>query len=159
VVADGGETLSTRNFHAGALVLRARRSGSRGALILEYAAHAAAGELSALASPVTAQHASVGSGMESHASFAPLAAQPAEQALQRYADALAAEIAVAVRAVRQRAQAPRGTGVRALYARTQQRLPSDVADRPLTENLRAATELLIETFCSRWLKLARIASP
>jgi uncharacterized paraquat-inducible protein A len=54
--------------------------------------HAAAGALSVLAPPVTAQHASVGSAMESHAAFASLAAQLAEQALQRYADALAAEM-------------------------------------------------------------------
>ena len=60
-----------------------------GAMALEYTAQAAAAEVRLLATPAAAQHASVGGGMESHASFAPLAARQTDAALRRYDDAVA----------------------------------------------------------------------
>src|SRR4029453_13596606 len=71
-----------------------------GAMMLEYTAHAAAAAVRALAAPVANQTTVVGSGVESHASFAPLAARMAEDALDSAAVAIATELVVAMRALR-----------------------------------------------------------
>jgi histidine ammonia-lyase len=113
-----------------------------GAMALEYTAHAAAAEVRLLAAPAAAQHTSVGSGMESHASFATMAARHTDLALERYADAVATELAVAVRAVRIRGQAPAGAGTRELFDRAASALPADLGNRPPAADLARARDLL-----------------
>jgi histidine ammonia-lyase len=83
----------------------------------------------------------VAAGIESHASFAPTAARLTEAALERYAGALAAELVVAVRALRLAGREPRGAGSRRLFERARH-LPRGLRDRSLTEDLRAARMLV-----------------
>jgi histidine ammonia-lyase len=104
--------------------------------------HGAAGELGALATPAAAQHVSIAGGIESHASFAPTAARLTEAALERYADALAAELVVAARALRLAGREVNGAGTRALFGQARRRLAPDLRDRPLTEDLHAARVLV-----------------
>jgi histidine ammonia-lyase len=122
--------------------LAAGPGASSGALILEYTAHGAAGEISARAAPAVTYHASIAAGIESHASFAPTAARLAAAALDHYADALAAELVVAIRALRLAGRAPRGAGTRALHARAGAALAADLGDRPLAQDLRNARSVV-----------------
>src|SRR4051794_37720703 len=86
-----------------------------GAMILEYTAHAAAGEVRSLATTAGSQTTSVQSGIESHASFAGHAARHTSEALSRIAVAVSAELVLAVRALRLRGAPPQGRGTRALF--------------------------------------------
>jgi histidine ammonia-lyase len=120
--------------------LAATRAADSGAMTLEYTAHAAAADVRLLATPAAAQHASVGAGMESHASFAPAAARHTGAALDRYADALATELVLAVRALRLADRAPAGS--RALWDRAAAALPAEPSDRSLTGDLARARIVL-----------------
>jgi histidine ammonia-lyase len=122
--------------------LAATGEASSGAMALEYTAHAAAAEVRLLATPASAQHTSVGAGMESHASFAALAAGPADAALGRYADAIATELVLASRALRVAGRAATGEGTRSLFERAGVELGSDLEDRPLAGDLAHARALL-----------------
>ena len=124
--------------------LAAGPGASSGALILEYTAHGAAGEISALAAPAVTYHASIAAGIESHASFAPTAARLGQLTLDHYADAIAAELVVALRALRLAGRAPTGAGTRALYARAVAALPGELGDRPLAIDLRLARAVVFE---------------
>jgi histidine ammonia-lyase len=110
-------------------------------MALEYTAHAAAAEVRQLAAPAAAQHTSVGGGMESHASFAPVAARASDVALDRYADAVATELAVAIRALRMRGAPPGGAGTRELFHRATAALPADLGHRPPADDLARARAL------------------
>jgi histidine ammonia-lyase len=114
-----------------------------GAMMLEYTAHAAAAGVRALAAPVANQTTDVGSGVESHASFAPLAARMAEQALDDAAVAVATELVVAMRALRLRQEEPAGIPAADLYTRAAAVLDPDLEDRPLAADLEAARRLLV----------------
>jgi histidine ammonia-lyase len=114
-----------------------------GGMMLEYTAHPAAAEVRVLATPVTAQTTSVGGGVESHASFAPLAARMTERALDAAAVVVATELLVAVRALRIRGVEPSGTPAADLFRRAAAVLDADVEDRPLAEDLEAARQLLV----------------
>jgi histidine ammonia-lyase len=113
-----------------------------GAMMLEYTAHSAAAAVRGLAAPVANQTTTVGGGVESHASFAPLAAQMAAQALDAAAAAVATELVVAMRALRIRGREPSGIPAADLYARAAAVLDPDVEDRPLAADLEAARRLL-----------------
>jgi histidine ammonia-lyase len=93
-----------------------------------------------LAAPAAAQHTSVGAGIESHASFAPAAARQTGGALDRYADALATELVLAVRALRLADRAPAGS--RALWERAVAELPAGLEDRALAGDLASARMIL-----------------
>jgi histidine ammonia-lyase len=121
--------------------LATARDTDPGAMALEYTAHAAAAEVRQLAAPAAAQHTSVGGGMESHASFAPVAARASDVALDRYADAVATELAVAIRALRMRGAAPGGAGARELFHRATAALPADLGHRPPADDLARARAL------------------
>jgi histidine ammonia-lyase len=121
--------------------LATARDTDPGAMALEYTAHAAAAEVRQLAAPAAAQHTSVGGGMESHASFAPVAARASDVALDRYADAVATELAVAIRALRLRGAAPGGAGARELFDRATAALPADLGHRPPADDLARARAL------------------
>jgi histidine ammonia-lyase len=118
-------------------------SGS-GAMMLEYTAHAAAAEVRVLAAPVTAQTTAVGGSVESHASFALLAARMAEQAVEAAGVAAAAELVVALRALRMRGVDPSGLPAADLYERAAEVLDPDMTDRPLVGDVEAARRLVLE---------------
>jgi histidine ammonia-lyase len=122
--------------------LAARPGSDSGAMILEYTAHAAAADVRVLAAPVATQTATVGGGIESHASFAPLAARRAEDALESAAVAVATELVVAVRALRMRGLAPSGSEAGDLYAAAAECLDPDLSDRALSDDIEAARALL-----------------
>ena len=124
--------------------LAARPGSDSGAMIVEYTAHAAAADVRLLAAPVTAQTATVGGGIESHASFAPFAARRTQDALESAAVAVATELVVAVRALRMRGLAPSGTAAGSLFAAAAGRLDADLADRALSDDVEAARRLLLE---------------
>ena len=122
--------------------LSSRPGPSSGAMILEYTAHAAAAEVRAMAAPVANQTTTVGGGVESHASFAPIAARLTQAALESATVALATELVLAVRALRMRGLAPSGTQAGELFARAAARLDADLSDRALSEDIEAASGLL-----------------
>jgi histidine ammonia-lyase len=114
-----------------------------GAMMLEYTVHAAAAEVRGLASPVATQSTVVGGGVESHASFAPLAASMAEQALDSASVAIATELVVAMRALRLRGQEVSGIPAAELFRSAASALNPDMDDRPLAEDVEAARRLLV----------------
>jgi histidine ammonia-lyase len=107
-------------------------------MALEYTAQAAAAEVRLLAAAATAQHASVGGGLESHASFAPLAARHTDAALDRYADAVATELVLAARALGIADRTPRGAGSRVLW----ERIAGDRPGGPFTADVARARIVL-----------------
>jgi histidine ammonia-lyase len=115
-----------------------------GALALEYTAHAAAADVRSLAAPVATQTATVGGGIESHASFAPLAARRAQEALESAAVVVATELVVAFRALRMRGSVPIEGELGELAAAAAQRLGPDLGDRALADDVEAARRLLLE---------------
>jgi histidine ammonia-lyase len=124
----------------------ARRPGPEsGALVVEYTAHAAAAEVRSLVTPVAAQTVSVSRGVESHSSLAPIAARRAHETLRALEVVIAAELVVAVRALRLAGREPVGAGTRPLFATASAVLNPDLADRPLHPDLEAA-----RVFISTW---------
>ena len=123
--------------------LAGTREASSGAMALEYTAHAAAAEVRLLATPAAAQHTVVGAGMESHASFAAQSATQTGAALDRYADAVATELVLAVRALDVAGRAAEGAGTQALLALAGDHLPRGVEDRPLADDVRHARTVLM----------------
>jgi len=113
-----------------------------GAMMLEYAAAAAAAEVRSLALPVAVQSASASLGVESHASFAPTALARLEQALAALEMLVATELVVALRALRLAGRKPAGEGTAQLYALAAAALPATLEDRPLGGDVRTAIELL-----------------
>jgi histidine ammonia-lyase len=126
--------------------LSLRPGPESGAMMLEYTAHAAAAEVRMLAAPVAGQTTSVGGGIESHASFAPLAARRTEEALRAAAVTVSTELAVAVRALRLRGLTPAGAAAGNLFAQAAERLDADLSDRPLGDDVETATELLFDAW-------------
>jgi histidine ammonia-lyase len=115
---------------------------SSGAMMLEYTAQDAAAHVRVLATPVATQTTTVGGGVESHASFAPLAARLLEEALDSAAVAVATELVVALRALRMRGQEPSGTPAADLFARAAARLDADLGDRALNDDIEEARRLV-----------------
>jgi histidine ammonia-lyase len=132
--------------------LSARPGPDSGAMMLEYTAHAAAADVLSVAAPVATHPITVGGGIESHASFAPLAARRAQEALDSAAVAVAVELVVAVRALRIRGLAPTGTGAGDLFDAATRRLDADLSDRALSDDVEAARSLLFDerAAAARW---------
>jgi histidine ammonia-lyase len=121
----------------------ARRPGPEsGALVIEYTAHAAVAEVRSLVTPVAAQTVSVSRGVESHSSLAPIAARRAHETLRALRVAVAAELVVAVRALRLAGQEPVGAGNRVLWEVASERLNPDLGDRPLHPDIEQARQLI-----------------
>jgi histidine ammonia-lyase len=118
--------------------LAERPGQDSGAMILEYTAHAAAADTRWRATPVAAQTVTVGGGLESHGSFAPLSARSTREALDSAAIAVSTELVVAVRALRMRGLAPSGGAAGRLFATADERLSPDLSDRALSEDVEAA---------------------
>jgi histidine ammonia-lyase len=117
---------------------------SSGAMMLEYTAQDAAAQVRVLATPVATQTTTVGGGIESHASFAPLAARLVDEALESAAVAVATELVVALRALRMSGQEPSSKQAADLFARAAARLDADLADRALSEDVEEARRLLFD---------------
>jgi histidine ammonia-lyase len=122
--------------------LSARPGPESGGMILEYTAHAAAAEARSLAAPVTNLTVTVAGGLESHASFAPVAARRTQEALDAAGVAVATELAAAVRALRLRGLEPAGTGAAELFAAAAARLDADLSDHALGDDVDAARQVL-----------------
>ncbi|MFF4270783.1 aromatic amino acid ammonia-lyase [Streptomyces sp. NPDC001536] len=123
---------------------------SSGVMILEYAAGAALGELRAFSAPASLGHAVLSRGVEEQASFASLAARQTLRACGAYRLVVACELVAAVRALRQRdlgpdPDLPVGRALELAMAV----LDEDQADRPLTDDVTAATALL-DRFTEIW---------
>ena len=84
----------------------------------------------------------MGGGVESHASFAPLAARLTREALDSARTAIATELVLAVRALRMRGLAPSGTDAGDLFAKATACLDADMGDRALNADIEAARRLL-----------------
>ncbi|WP_426568331.1 aromatic amino acid ammonia-lyase [Streptomyces canus] len=118
--------------------LAAGPASSSGTMILEYTAHSALAEVRACAAPASTGHAVLSRGLEEAASFAGQAARQTLRATDAYATVLACELVTAVRALRLHPARPRT----AVLTVADAALPDGVDDRPLTQDVRAAAELL-----------------
>ncbi|MFE9399525.1 aromatic amino acid ammonia-lyase [Streptomyces flavidovirens] len=117
--------------------------GSSGVMILEYAAGAALGDLSALSAPASLGHAVLSRGVEEQAGFASLAARQALRASDAYRHVVGCELVAAVRALRQRDLRPDPElPVGRAFSLADGALDSDHVDRPLTDDVTAAAALL-----------------
>lgn len=123
-------------------MLAANPGPDSGAMILEYTAHTAAGEVRWLAAPVSAQAISVGAGVESHGSLATLGARVAHRAIERAQEIVAVELVLAVRAMRMRGRRPGSAPLRGVYSIATAELPASLEDRPLHADLEAARRVL-----------------
>jgi histidine ammonia-lyase len=120
-------------------------SAGSGMMILEYSAAAAVAEILACATPAALGHVVLSHGMEEAASFATQAARKALRLTDAYRLVLGCELVAAVRALRRRGAAPApATPAGHAYARAAAVLPSAMDDRPLTNDVTAATTLLAE---------------
>lgn len=114
--------------------------GACGAMVLEYTAAAALGQLRAAATPVAIQAITLSRGLEEDGSFASLGAASALSTIAPYRTVVACELVVALRCLRLR-----GTPWPAALADVLElcaALPADVHDRDLTGDIAAAEELL-----------------
>lgn len=112
-----------------------------GALILEYTAHAALGELRATLAPIPSG-AVLAFGQEDVAPFTPAAARRLGVALQHAATVHGVEAVAAVRALRLAGPPPLPAAARRLFDLLDAALPGDLADRPLAGDIAAAAALL-----------------
>jgi histidine ammonia-lyase len=118
--------------------------GSSGIMILEYTASAALAELRMLAAPASLGTAVLSRGAEEHAAFSPQAARAAAAMVPRLRTMLACELVAAVRGLRQRAVAPTGAQLRAVYDQCRERLPADDGDHPLDVDVAAAEQVIAD---------------
>jgi histidine ammonia-lyase len=118
--------------------------GSSGIMILEYTASAALAELRGLAAPASLGTAVLSRGAEEHAASSPQAARAAAAMVPPLRTLLACELVAAARGLRQRAVAPSGERLRAVYDQCLQRLPADDEDHPLDLDVAAAEELIAD---------------
>ena len=114
--------------------------GASGAMLLEYAAGSALGDLRALAAPASLQNVVLSRGLEEDASFASLAARQALEAVEPLRILVAAELVCAHRCLTAR-PAPLTPTLGEAVALLDD-LGTDLADRDLSDDLAAATAAL-----------------
>ncbi|MEH0574880.1 aromatic amino acid lyase [Streptomyces sp. B21-108] len=124
--------------------LGAGPASSSGTMILEYTANSALAELRSCTTPASAGHAVLSRGLEEAASFAGQAARQTLRATDAYTTVLACELVAAVRALRMHPHPhphsmPSPTEVFAVAAAA---LPAGTEDRPLTDDVMTAAQLL-----------------
>ncbi|MEV5837547.1 aromatic amino acid ammonia-lyase [Nocardia sp. NPDC052112] len=118
-------------------------AGSSGVMLLEYTVAAAIAEIRAAAAPGSLGHTVISRGTEDHASFASQAATQLTDILEQATVVLACELISAVRALGQQGnEIDLATPLGAYLRRVRNQLDSRVADRPLSADLKAATEFL-----------------
>ena len=116
--------------------------GSSGVMILEYVAHDALAQLRQAALPVTIGTAVVSRGLEDHASFATQAARQTSHVATAYRFVLACELVAAVRALRMRSASVVDLPVRDAFDLAAEVLDPNLADRPLSEDIDHAANVL-----------------
>ncbi|MFJ9247845.1 aromatic amino acid ammonia-lyase [Streptomyces sp. NPDC101776] len=127
-----------------------QEAASSGIMILEYAAAAALGDLRAFSAPASLGHAVLSRGVEEQASFASLAARQTLRACRAYRLVVGCELVAAVRALRQRGLRPDPElPVGRALELAESVLTDETADRPLTDDVTAATGLL-DRFTDIW---------
>ncbi|MFG2628684.1 aromatic amino acid ammonia-lyase [Streptomyces sp. NPDC048473] len=124
---------------------------SSGVMILEYAAGAALGDLRTYSAPASLGHAVLSRGVEEQASFASLAARQTLRACGAYRHVVGCELVAAVRALRQRDLRPDpDLPVGRAFALADSCLNDDLADRPLTDDVKVAAGELIDQYTGLW---------
>jgi histidine ammonia-lyase len=125
-------------------------AASSGVIILEYAAGAALGDLRAFSAPASLGHAVLSRGVEEQASFASLAARQTLRACDAYRLVVGCELVAAVRALRQRELRPDPElPVGRALELAESVLDADQTDRPLTNDVTAAS-VLLDRFTDIW---------
>ena len=122
--------------------LAAYEGVSSGGMILEYTANAALEELRAVAHPVSLGITVLSRGLENHASFASLGARQLTRALDHYLTVVSAELIAAVRALRMADKRPATSRGTAVFHQAAEVLSAELADRELSSDLLAASDLL-----------------
>ena len=115
-------------------------AAASGVMVLEYVSASALASLRAGATPTAIQSVSISRGMEDDATFASLGAALGLEGIEAYRTVLACELVAAVRAIRMRGLAP--TGPVATLLATCSGLPTEIADRDLTDDIAMADALL-----------------
>jgi histidine ammonia-lyase len=113
-----------------------------GVMMLEYTAAEAAAEARSLTMPTAALSVSASLGVESHASFAPIAARRTAEVLAVMRPLIATELVVAMRALRITGRTPMGEGTQRLFVEATARLPLGLEDRSFGDDVEAAGGLL-----------------
>ncbi len=122
-----------------------------GVMILEYAAGAALGDLRAFSAPASLGHAVLSRGVEEQASFASLAARQTLRVCSAYRQVVACELVSAVRALRLRDLRPDPElPVGRAFALADSLLDAELADRPLTDDVKAAAGELLDRCTDLW---------
>lgn len=130
---------------SGLMPFLAERPGlDSGAMMLEYTAHGAAAEARSLAGSMAGQTVWASLGVESHASFAPIAARHTERVLTMMRVLIATELVIAYRALALAGRKPAGAGTRALHEAAETTLPRGLEDRELETDVEAARRLLAD---------------
>jgi len=92
--------------------------------------------------PTAALSVSASLGVESHASFAPIAARRTAEVLAVMRPLIATELVVAMRALRIAGRTPMGEGTHRLFLEATARLPLGLEDRSFGVDVEAACGLL-----------------
>lgn len=120
-------------------------AGSSGVMLLEYTAADALAEIRSAAAPGSLGHTVISRGTEDHASFSSQAARQLTEILEQARSILACELICAVRALRQQHHdIDPHTELGAYLHRISERLDKRTMDRPLSDDLVAATDFLRE---------------
>ncbi|WP_432476941.1 aromatic amino acid lyase [Nocardioides sp. GXQ0305] len=116
---------------------------SSGVMILEYLAQDALARARILATPVSTGGVSISLGLEEHASFSTQAAWGCEQIVELAPVVVGCELVAAVRALRMDPdRLPAGGPLREVFDAAAALLGEDRSDRPLTDDLAAAVDLV-----------------
>lgn len=117
---------------------------SSGVMILEYVAQDALARVRILSSPVSTGHATASLGREEHASFSTQAAWACEQLAGAAPVVLGCELVAAVRALRMDPDRLPDGPLRGVFDTAAAVLGEDPSDRPLTDDLTTAVQLVEE---------------
>ena len=115
---------------------------SSGVMVLEYVAQDVLARCRLLTSPVSTGNLSISLGLEEHASFSTQAAWACERMVEQAPVVLACELVAAVRALRMDPGRLPGGPLREVFDKAAAVLGEDRADRPLTDDLTAAVQLV-----------------
>ncbi|MDQ6816497.1 MAG: aromatic amino acid ammonia-lyase [Actinomycetota bacterium] len=124
--------------------LAERPGAESGVMMVEYTAHAAAAEARSLAMPMATQSVWASLGVESHASLAATAARRTAEVIEAMWTLVAAELVVAVRALRFEERTPAGQETRALFEAAERAIPAEMVDRAFGRDIERAGAALAE---------------
>lgn len=128
----------------GLLPFQAAAEAESGIMILEYVAHSAVADIRRFAAPAALGNAVLSRGVEDHAGFSTQSARATTDALAAYRITLACELVAAVRALRMQDRRPASPALRQAFQRADDVLEPETEDRPLGDDIQAASDLLGE---------------